>query len=81
MAPGEKVCYGCGEKAPKRNYGPSEPSRWSAFLDVVFMVSVVLSAASLVFSEYTPPFTACLAGTVVLLFLKWASDQFTHVKQ
>jgi hypothetical protein len=79
MTPREKVCYGCGEKAPRQPGNSS--SGWSTFLLVAFFGSVALTAGSLVFSDYTPPFTGCLTGSVILLFLWRASDQFTGVKQ
>jgi uncharacterized membrane protein YjjP (DUF1212 family) len=56
-------------------------ARWATFITIAFFASIALTIASLVASDYTPPFVACITATVVLLFLKRASDQFTRVKQ
>ena len=81
MKNGEKSCYVCGERGAKRTAGPSMRARWATFITVAFFASLALTAASLLASAYTPPFIACITATVVLLFLRRASDQFTQVKQ
>jgi uncharacterized OB-fold protein len=82
MTPREKVCYACGEKAPKQGTAsPSMRARWATFVSIAFFASLALTVASLFASDYTPPFIACITASVVLLFLKRASDQFTRVKQ
>jgi hypothetical protein len=82
MTQSEKACYACGEKAPKQGTAsPSMRARWATFLNVAFFASAALTIASLFASDYTPPFVGCVTATVVLLFLKRASDQFTRVKE
>ncbi len=82
MKTGEKSCYVCGERGPKQNgANPSLRARWSMFVSIAFFASLALTVASLFLTDYTPPFIACITATVVLLFLKRASDQFTRVKQ
>jgi hypothetical protein len=81
MKHGEKSCYVCGVRGAKQTAGPSMRARWAAFVSVAFFASLALTVASLLVSDYTPPFIACITATVVLLFLKRASDQFTRVKQ
>jgi hypothetical protein len=82
MKHGEKSCYVCGERGPKQaRTNPSMRARWATFVSVAFFTSLALTIASLFVSDYTPPFIACITATVVLLFLKRASDQFTRVKQ
>ena len=81
MTPRERVCYGCGDPAPKQAGGPSLRARWATFVSVAFFASLALTVASLFVADYTPPFIACVTASVVLLFLKRASDQFTRVKQ
>jgi hypothetical protein len=81
MKAGEKSCYVCGERGPKKESGPSMRARWATFISIAFFASSALTIASLLASDYTPPFIACITATVVLLFLKRASDQFTRVKQ
>jgi hypothetical protein len=78
----EKSCYVCGERGPKQGRkNPATRARWATFVSVAFFTSLALTIASLFASDYTPPFIACITATVVLLFLKRASDQFTRVKQ
>jgi hypothetical protein len=81
MKPNEKACYGCGERTPKQQLGPSLRSRWATLLTVAFFGSLALTVASLVVSDYTPPFIGCLTASIVILFLRRASDQFTGAKQ
>jgi hypothetical protein len=73
----EKSCYGCGTVAdvPKADMG----KRIANIVNVLFIGSLVLTVASFIsyFSEHTPPFSACLATSVVLLFVKRSADQFT----
>jgi hypothetical protein len=81
MTAQEKSCYACGERTSKQSAGPSMRARWATFVRVAFFASLALTIASLFASDYTPPFIACITATVVLLFLKRSSDQFTRVKQ
>jgi hypothetical protein len=81
MTPKEKECYACGERSPKSGTSPSMRARWATFVSVAFFASLALTVASLFVADYTPPFIACITATVVLLFLKRSSDQFTRVKQ
>jgi MFS superfamily sulfate permease-like transporter len=72
----EKSCYGCGTAAVevKRNGG----NRFASFVTALFIASALLTVASMFayFSDRTPPFSACLAATVVLMFVKRSADQF-----
>jgi hypothetical protein len=82
MRAAERSCYVCGERGAKQSgSSPSLRARWAAFISVAFFASLALTVASLFLTDYTPPFIACITATVVLLFLKRASDQFTRVKQ
>jgi hypothetical protein len=82
MKVGETSCYVCGERGPKQSgANPSMRARWATLVSIAFFASLALTVASLVVSDYTPPFIACVTASVVLLFLKRASDQFTRVKQ
>jgi hypothetical protein len=82
MKHGERSCYVCGDRGEKRRgASPSMRARWATCVSVAFFASLALTIASLFASDFTPPFIACITATVVLLFLKRASDQFTRVKQ
>lgn len=93
MAPGETACYACGEKAPGQQRlrskavgapsvgSPAGRSGWATFLQIAFFGSLILTVASLVVSDYTPPFKACLTATVVVLLLKMVSGPPASAKQ
>ena len=72
----ETSCYGCGTAAvqPKKNGG----NRFAGMVTALFIASALLTVASMFsfFSDRTPPFSACLAATVVLMFVKRSADQF-----
>jgi len=70
----EKSCFVCGAAAVelKRPTG----KRLAGIITAVFIASLLLTAASF-FSDRTPPFSACLAASVVMLFVKRSADQFT----
>jgi hypothetical protein len=72
----EKSCYGCGSAAVevKRNGG----NRFASLVTALFISSALLTVASMFsfLSDRTPPFSACLAATVVLMFVKRSADQF-----
>ena len=80
LKPEEKRCYGCGERAPKQHAGPSLRKRFAGLMSLAFLGSLALTAASLAFSDHTPPFTACLTASIFLLLVKRASDQLTGQK-
>jgi FtsH-binding integral membrane protein len=59
---------------------PVSKSNWnkkvSTLITLTFIASLVLTVASLTpFSDRTPPFTICLAVSVILLFVKRTADQ------
>jgi len=76
----EKSCYACGSAAVeiKGNGG----SRVAGILTALFVASLLLTVASCFsfLSDRTPPFAACLASSVVLLFVRRSADQFTGKK-
>jgi hypothetical protein len=77
LASGEKSCYGCGTAAVKITGNGG--SRVAGLLTALFVGSLLLTVASCFsfLSDRTPPFAACLAASVVLLFVRRSADQFT----
>ena len=71
----EKVCFTCGEGIP--GYRPQMPfaKRFAWFITTLFFASLALTGASLFVAERTPPFTACVAASIILLFVKRSADQ------
>lgn len=76
---GEAACFTCGESTPKTVRGTSMAKRFAVVITVVFFGSVLLTAASF-FTPYTPPFAACLASSVILLFVKRTADATSERK-
>jgi hypothetical protein len=70
---GEATCFTCGGKTPKTVRGTSMAKRFAVVITVIFIGSLLLTAASF-FSDHTPPFAACLASSVILLFVKRTAD-------
>jgi hypothetical protein len=74
VKPGEKKCYACGSAVIVDDGRVPLAKRFAAFMKLAFIASAALTVASLFF-EFTPSFVKCLAGTVVLLFVKNSADQ------
>ena len=71
---GETVCFTCGDAAPGHHTPKSFAQNFALFITIVFFTSLLLTAASF-FTDRTPPFTACLAASIILLFVKRSADQ------
>ncbi|HYL75570.1 MAG TPA: hypothetical protein VEU96_15260 [Bryobacteraceae bacterium] len=71
---GEKVCFTCGNGTPKSNHNSSMGKGFATLITLAFFASLALTAASFFFSDRTPPFIACLASSVILLFVKRSAD-------
>lgn len=54
--------------------------RFVLFSKIVFILSAVMTVASLIFSA-TPPFSKCLVATIVLLFVKSSAEQMLERKK
>ncbi len=75
LAKGEKECFTCGASVVRKDassviFG----KRFATFLKYAFIMSAVLTVASLFF-DATPSFPKCFAATVVLLLAKSSADQ------
>ena len=71
---GETVCYACGDGVSKDVNKTHWSKRVSAMITLTFIASLGLTGFSF-FSDRTPPFTVCLAVSVILLFVKRSADQ------
>jgi hypothetical protein len=76
----EKACFVCGEKTTKQVRGKSMGKNFAVVITMAFFASLALTAASFFFSSRTPPFIACLASSVILLFVKRSADQTSERK-
>lgn len=77
---GEKACFACGDNVPKKSAGKSAGKSFATLITLTFFASLALTAASWFFSDRTPPFTACLAASIILLFVKRSADQTSERK-
>ena len=76
---GETVCYACGDGVPKEASKNPWTKRFSLLITLAFLASLVLTGVSF-FSNRTPPFSVCVAASVILLFVKRSADQLREKK-
>jgi hypothetical protein len=74
MRAAEKVCFSCGDPIAKPVAKTSWGKRFAVVITILFFGSLALTAASF-FMDKTPPFIACLASSIILLFVKRSADQ------
>ena len=72
----EKACFTCGTGVSQETKNTPFAKRISSIMTLVLIGSVLLTGASF-FSNRTPPFSACLASSIILLFVKRSADQFS----
>lgn len=70
----EMVCYTCGSSRKLRNQGPGAIARCAGLVKVLFILSVILTVASLFF-DATPSFIKCFSTTVILMFVNRSAEQ------
>ncbi len=79
MRAAEKVCFSCGEDIPKPVATTSMGKKFAVVITLLFFGSLALTGASF-FMDRTPPFIACLAASIILLFVKRSADQQSERK-
>jgi hypothetical protein len=77
---GETACFTCGSAVLARETGPGLADRLVLVSKIGFILSAIMTVASLIFSA-TPPFSKCLVATVVLLFVKSSAEQMAERKK
>jgi len=77
---GENVCFTCGDGVSKKATGRSWGKGFATFITLAFFGSLGLTCASFFMSDRTPPFTACLAASIILLFVKRSADVTSEKK-
>ena len=80
MKEGETTCWACGSvvKPPELPLGLGR--RFASLINFFFIVSLVLSVASLFF-DATPPFSKCITVTLVLFLVKSSASQMLERKK
>jgi len=80
MTKTETVCLGCGSHLEVATGKDQLTSGFRSVINVLFIVSAVLTVASLFF-DATPPFSKCLVSTLVLLVVKSSAGQMVERKK
>lgn len=80
IAKGETACFKCGSAVRKTENGPTMASRFVLFSKIGFILSAVMTVASLMFNA-TPPFWKCAVCTVVMQFVKSSAEQMAEKKK
>lgn len=70
----ETVCVGCGSPVNSTAKAPGIAETLAKAVNVLFYLSLVLTAAS-IFLPNTPPVSRCIIITAVLMFMKRSADQ------
>jgi hypothetical protein len=73
----ETACFTCGHARKPKNPKPSLMMRGATVFKVLFILSGLLTVASLFF-DATPSFTKCFATTIILLFVNRSADQMAE---
>ena len=73
----EVACISCGSPRKPRSEKPSMMVRFAKAVQILFIISCVLTVASL-FLPATPSFLKCLATTVILLFVNRSAEQMAE---
>jgi hypothetical protein len=75
----ETVCYQCEMPVPPAHATVSIRERFRTVIKVVFIVSAVMTVASLFF-DFTPSFAKCTFATAILGLVKSSADQMSENK-
>jgi hypothetical protein len=75
----EKSCFGCGAAVVVDTKSKGK-QRFAGLISILFIASLVLTVASL-FWDKTPPFVACGAASLILMFVKRSADSFTSSQE
>ena len=76
----ETVCFTCGSAVRRKEEGPGIPGSLVRIINVLLVVSGLLTLASIFFS-FTPPFLKCGFATLILGIVKSSADQMWERKK
>jgi uncharacterized membrane protein len=74
---GETKCFLCDTPVPASKTKVTIPERFQTVIKVTFIVSAMMTVASLFF-DFTPSFTKCLVATLILGLVKSSGDQMAQ---
>jgi hypothetical protein len=73
----EKSCFQCDTPVPPREVKVSLQQRFRSVIKVVFIISAIMTVASLFF-DFTPSFIKCMVATMVLALVKSSAEQMSQ---
>ncbi len=76
----ETVCFMCGAAVRSKDEGPGIAGSLVRIINVLLIVSGLLTLASLFFS-FTPPFLKCAFATMILGIVKSSANQMWERKK
>lgn len=79
LKPDEIVCFQCDTPVPPAREKIPVSARFGTVIKVAFILSAVMTVASLFF-DFTPSFIKCLVATMVLGLVKSSADQMSDRK-
>ena len=74
LKPEETVCWACGSAVEPKQVPLSLNKSFSSFINFLFIVSLIMTVASL-FTNMMPPFMRCATVTAVLFLVKSSATQ------
>jgi hypothetical protein len=73
----ETVCFLCDTPVPPSKTKITIPERFLTVIKITFIISAIMTVASLFF-DFTPSFTKCMVATMVLGLAKSSADQMAQ---
>jgi len=80
IAPSETACVSCGSAVRPKDDGGGVAGKLLLISRIAFILSAIMTVASLVFSA-TPPFWKCAVAMVVTTFVKSSAEQMVEKKK
>lgn len=73
----EPTCYACNAPAPVDPSKHNNRQRFASILTILFFLSLALVVCS-VFTDLTPPFSVCVAVSVILMLVRSSARQMSE---
>ena len=70
----ETSCWACGSQVAPKDVASGLGTGFAKFINVFFIVSLVITVASM-FTDMMPPFTRCAAVSLVLFLVRSSAGQ------
>jgi hypothetical protein len=73
----ETKCFLCGTPVPPKRTKVTMPDRFRQVINITFIVSAIMTVASLFF-DFTPSFIKCMVATLILGLVKSSAEQMSQ---